>query len=178
VLTTLLVIAAIVAIAIIVVLILAAMKADTFQVARTTTIKAPPEKIYPLIADFRRWVDWSPYEHRDPNLKRTYGGTSGAVGQTYAWDGNKNVGRGSMTIFEANAPSKVGLKLDFISPFEAHNTVVFSLVPQNDGTAVTWDMQGPTPFVAKIMHVFMNMDKMCGNDFSQGLAKLKVEAEK
>ena len=176
--TTLLVIAAIVLAAIAVVLILAAMKPDTFQVARTATIDAPPEKIYPLIADFRRWTLWSPYEHRDPNLKRTYGGTSGAVGQTYAWEGNKNVGRGSMTMIEANAPSTVGLKLDFISPFEAHNTVVFSLVPQGDGTAVTWDMKGPTPFMGKIMHVFMNMDKMCGDDFSQGLAKLKAEAEK
>lgn len=177
-LTTLLVIAAIVVAAIVVVLVLAAMKPDTFQVARTATIKAPPEKIYPLIADFHRWTAWSPYEHRDPNLKRTYGGTAGAVGQTYAWEGNKNVGRGSMTMIEASAPSTVGLKLDFVSPFEAHNNVVFSLVPQNDGTAVTWDMKGPTPFMAKIMHVFMDMDKMCGKDFSQGLANLKAEAEK
>lgn len=177
-LTTVLVIAAIIVAAIVVVLILAAMKPDTFQVARTTTIKASPEKIYPLIADFQRWTDWSPYEHRDPAMKRSFGGSPGAVGQTYAWEGNKNIGRGSMTMVEASAPSKVGLKLDFISPFEAHNTVVFSLVPQGDVTAVTWDMRGPAPLMSKIMQVFVNMDKMCGDDFSQGLTKLKTQAEK
>lgn len=171
-------IAAIVAVAAIIVLVLAAMKPDTFRVARTATINAPPEKIYPLIADFRRWTDWSPYENRDPAMKRTYGGTPGSVGQTYAWEGDKNVGRGSMTTIETVAPSKVALKLDFVAPFEAHNTVVFSIVPQGSGTAVTWDMQGPTPFMGKIMHVFMNIDKMCGDDFTQGLAKLKAEAEK
>lgn len=171
-------IAAIVAVAAIIVLVLAAMKPDTFRVARTATINAPPEKIYPLIADFRRWTDWSPYENRDPAMKRTYGGTPGSVGQTYAWEGDKNVGRGSMTTIETVAPSKVALKLDFVAPFEAHKTVVFSIVPQGSGTAVTWDMQGPTPFMGKIMHVFMNIDKMCGDDFTQGLAKLKAEAEK
>ncbi len=176
--TALLVVAGVVVAAITIVLVLALIKPDTFRVARTATIKASPDKIYPLIADFRSWTQWSPYEHRDPALKRTYRGTPGTVGQTYAWEGNRNVGRGSMTMFEAIAPSTVGLKLDFISPFEAHNTVVFSLVPQGDVTLVTWDMQGPTPFMAKIMHVFMDMDKMCGNDFSQGLAKLKSEAEK
>jgi hypothetical protein len=173
-----LVIAAVIAAAAAVVLILASMKPDTFQVARSATIKAPPEKIYPFIADFRRWIDWSPYENRDPQMKRSYGGEPDRVGQTYAWEGNKNVGRGSMTMFDASAPSMVGLKLDFLSPFEAHNTVVFSLAPQDDGTTVTWDMQGPAPFFAKIMHVFVNMDKMCGDDFTQGLAKLKAVAEK
>ena len=176
--TTVLVIAAIIVAAIVVVLILAVMKPDTFQVARTATIKASPEKIYPLIADFQRWTAWSPYEHRDPAMKRSFGGSPGAVGQTYAWEGNKNIGRGSMTMVEASAPSKVGLKLDFISPFEAHNTVVFSLVPQGDVTAVTWDMPGPAPLMSKIMQVFVNMDKMCGDDFSQGLTKLKTQAEK
>ncbi|MDO9412140.1 MAG: SRPBCC family protein [Pseudolabrys sp.] len=176
-LTTLLVIAGIIVAAIVVVLILASMKPDHFAVARTATINAPPERIYPFIADFRRWTDWSPYEHRDPNLKRSFAGEPGAVGQHYAWEGNKNVGKGSMTVNEVAEPSKVGINLDFISPFACHNKVVFSLAPQGPSTAVTWHMQGPVPFMAKIMHVFMDMDKMCGKDFSEGLAKLKTQAE-
>ena len=173
-----LIVIAILAVAVIGVLLLASTKPDTFRVTRATTIKAPPDKIYPLIVDFHRWTAWSPYENKDPAMKRTYGGTPGAVGQTYAWAGDKNVGQGSMVVTEAAAPSKVALKLDFISPFEAHNTVVFSLAPQADGTMVTWDMQGPTPFMGKIVHVFMNMDKMVGDDFEIGLAKLKAEVEK
>lgn len=173
-----LIVAAVLVVAIIVVLALAASKPDTFSVTRSTTIKAPPDKIYPLIADFHRWSAWSPYEAKDPAMTRTYGGTPGATGQTYAWSGNRNVGRGSMTLTETSAPTKATLNLDFLEPFEAHNTVVFSLAPQADGTAVRWDMQGPTPFIGKIMHVFINMDKMVGDDFAVGLANLKAVAEK
>jgi len=173
-----LIIAVVLAVAVIGVLILASTKPDTFRVTRATTIKAPPDKIYPLIADFHQWTKWSPYENKDPAMKRTYGGTPGAVGQTYGWSGDKNIGIGSMTMTETAPSSKVALKLDFISPFEAHNAVVFSIAPQGDATAVTWDMQGPTPFIGKIMHVFMNMDKMVGTDFEVGLANLKVQAEK
>jgi Polyketide cyclase / dehydrase and lipid transport len=173
-----LIIAAILVVAVIIVLALAATKSDTFRVTRATTIKASPDKIYPLIADFHRWTAWSPYENKDPAMKRTYGGTPGAIGQTYGWSGNKNVGQGSMTLIEAASPSKATLKLDFISPFEAHNVVVFSLTPQADGTKVSWDMEGPVPFIGKIMHVFMNMDKMVGDDFAIGLTNLKAEAEK
>ena len=172
------IVVAILAIAIIGVLAMAATKPDTFRVTRATTIKAPPDKIYPWIADFHRWTAWSPYENKDPAMKRTYGGTPGAIGQTYAWAGDKNVGQGTMTITEAATPSKVAIKLDFVSPFEAHNTVVFSLTPQADGTVVTWDMQGPTPFFGKIMHVFINMDKMVGSDFEVGLTNLKSVVEK
>ncbi|MDP2411229.1 MAG: SRPBCC family protein [Pseudolabrys sp.] len=165
-------------IAIGVVLILAAFKPDTFRVQRSTLIYASPEKVYPLIADFRQWTAWSPYERKDPAMKRTYSGAPSGVGAMYAWDGNKEIGAGSMEIVQANAPANVGLKLDFSRPFEAHNNVVFSLTPQADGTVVTWDMQGPSPFIGKIMHVFFNMDRMVGSDFEVGLANLKAEAEK
>ena len=55
------------------VLLVAATKPDTFQVKRSLAIKAPPDKIYPLIADFKAWPKWSPYETKDPDMKRTYG---------------------------------------------------------------------------------------------------------
>jgi uncharacterized protein YndB with AHSA1/START domain len=173
-----LILAAVIVVGIVAVLILAATKPDTFRVTRAININTPPEKIFPLIADFHRWTAWSPYENKDPAMKRTYGGTPGAVGQTYGWSGDKNIGVGRMTLTEVEPSSKVALKLDFISPFEAHNTVVFSIVPQGDGTMVSWDMQGPTPFIGKIVHVFMNMDKMVGTDFEAGLANLKTVAER
>ena len=172
------IIAALVAVAIVAVLILASTRPDTFRVTRATTIKAPPDKVFALLADFRRWTEWSPWEHKDPNLKRTYGGTAGAVGQTYAWEGDKNVGTGSMTVTDIRPAEKVALNLDFLRPFEAHNTVVFTLALQGGDTTVTWDMQGPTPFIGKIMHVFINMEKMVGGDFETGLANLKAAAEK
>jgi uncharacterized protein YndB with AHSA1/START domain len=160
------------------VLILAATKPDTFRVQRAASIKAPPEKIFSLINDFNRWSVWSPWEKKDPAMKRTFGATTSGKGAEYAWEGNKDVGQGSMEIAESVAPSKVALKLDFVKPFEAHNLVEFTLEPKSDATTVTWLMQGDTPYFAKIIHVFINMDKMVGKDFETGLANLKAIAEK
>lgn len=171
-------IAVVLAIAVAVVLILAATKPDTFSVQRAITVKAPPEKIFPLIADFHQWGSWSPYEHKDPAMKRTYSGEANGKGAVYAWDGDRNVGSGRMEILDASAPSKIVIKLDFFAPFEAHNTAEFTMLPQGGVTTVTWLMQGPSRFMGKIMHVFINMDRMVGNDFEVGLSNLKRLAEK
>ena len=172
------IIAVVLAIAIAVVLILAATKPDTFAVQRSATVKAPPEKIFPLINDFHQWRNWSPYEDRDPNLKRSYSGAENGRGAVYAWNGDKNVGSGRMEILEASTPSKIAIKLDFFTPFEAHNTAEFTMLPQDDVTRLTWRMHGPAPFMARIMHVFINIDKMVGKDFEIGLANLKRLTEK
>jgi hypothetical protein len=170
------IIGVVVVIAIIVVLILAAMRPDTFQVQRTAMIKAPADKIFPLLNDFRNWGGWSPWEKMDPAMTRTFGGAPSGQGATYAWASDK-VGHGSMEITDSVPASKVGLKLDFTKPFEAHNTVVFALAPAADGTGVSWTMQGFVPYKFKILHVFMNMDKMVGKDFEAGLANLKAATE-
>lgn len=160
------------------VLVLAAMKPDTFRVERTASIKAPPAKVFLLINDFKQWGAWSPWEKKDPAMKRTFSATTSGKGAAYAWDGNKDVGQGSMEIAESVPPSRVVIKLDFVKPFEAHNTVEFTLVPRGGTTDVRWAMQGPTPYFAKIIHVFIDMDKMVGSDFEAGLAAMKATAEK
>jgi len=172
------IIAVILAIAIAIVLILAAVKPNTLQVTRTTSIRAPAERIFPLINDFHQWVAWSPYENRDAAMKRTYSGDERGQGAVYAWDGNKNVGAGRMEILEAAAPSKIVIKLDFFKPFEGHNTAEFTMLPQGDATTVTWTMYGPAVFMSKLMQVFMNLDRMIGRDFEVGLANLKQLTEK
>lgn len=156
----------------------AATKPDTFRVTRATSIKAPPEKIFALINDFHQWRSWSPYENKDPTLKRAFSGAASGKGAVYEWEGNKDVGKGRMEIADTSPPSKVTIKLDFFTPFEAHNSVEFTLAPAGDSTHVTWDMQGPAPFFSKIMQVFIDMDNMVGKDFETGLANLKTIAEK
>ena len=172
------IIAVVLAIAIAILLILAATKPDTFTVRRATTVKAAPEAIFPLINDFHQWGTWSPYETKDPAMKRTYSGAASGNGAVYAWQGNKNVGSGRMEILDSSAPSKIVIKLDFFAPFEGHNTAEFTMLPQGDVTNVTWLMHGPVPFMAKIMHVLMNIDRMVGKDFEIGLANLKRLTEK
>ncbi|WP_028349207.1 SRPBCC family protein [Bradyrhizobium murdochi] len=172
------VIAAILATAVAIVLILAATKANTLRVQRAISIKAPAERIFPLISDFQQWRSWSPYEEKDPAMKRTYSGAERGKGAVYAWDGDKNVGSGRMEILEAAAPSKIVIKLDFFKPFEGHNTAEFTMLPQGDGTHVTWLMHGPANFMSRLIQVFMNLDRMIGRDFEAGLANLKTLTEK
>ena len=156
----------------------AATRPDTFRVARATSIKAPPETIFALIDDFRNWGSWSPYETKDPDMKRTFGATTKGKGAEYAWEGDRNVGSGRMEITEASAPSKVALDLHMRTPFKADNTVEFTMEPQGDATNVTWAMNGHVPYFAKILHVFFDMDRMVGKDFEAGLAKFKAVAER
>lgn len=155
----------------------AATRPDTLSVQRSTTIKAPPEKVFALINDFHRWGAWSPYEKKDPTMKRVMSDPASGQGASYEWDGNKDIGKGSMRITRSSPPSAITIQLDFVRPFEAHNVVEFTLRPQGDTTEVTWAMHGPSPYITKLMGVFFNMDRMIGKDFEAGLADLKTVAE-
>lgn len=170
-------IAAFVAVGIAAVLIFASTRPDSFHVERSTLIKAPPDKIFGLINDFHRWTAWSPWEGLDPAMQRTHSGAAQGVGAAYAWQGNSKVGAGRMQITESGLPNKISIRLDFIQPFEAHNTAEFSLQPEGDATRVTWAMNGPSPYISKLMGVFVSIDSMIGKDFAAGLAKLKAAAE-
>jgi uncharacterized protein YndB with AHSA1/START domain len=176
-LKALLIVLVLLGLAISVLFVLAAMRPDTFRVVRSATIKAPPEKIFPLIVDLHQFNTWNPYEKKDPDIKGRYSGPESGKGAAYAWESSK-VGTGSMEIIETVPPSKVALRLDFVRPFEAHNNVEFTLKPEGDATEVTWAMSGRVPFMAKVMHVLFNMDKMIGTDFEAGLANLKALSER
>lgn len=176
--TTLMYIAIALAVLVAIVLILAAMRPDSFSVQRSIDINAPAEKIFPLINDYRHWASWSPYEKVDPAMQRTFSGVVSGKGSVYEWNGNKNVGHGRMEIMDTTPPSKVVIKLDFFSPFKAHNTAEFTMQPKGSATNVTWAMHGPAPFMTKLVHMFINMDRMCGDQFQQGLSSMKAVAEK
>ena len=158
-------------------LIYAATKSDSFRIERSTTIKAPPEKISAYLTDFKQWAAWSPWEEKDPAMKRTFSGAASGKGAVYGWEGNKNVGTGRMEILDVQ-PQKVTVKLDFLAPFEAHNTAEYTMQPEGDSTKLTWAMFGPANYMSKVMTTVMSMEKMVGPDFEAGLAKLKTAAEK
>jgi Polyketide cyclase / dehydrase and lipid transport len=168
----------IIVVLVVVVLAYAATKPNTLHVERSALINATPDRIFPLIIDFRRWGTWSPYERLDPTMKRTYGGSASGTGAVYEWSGNSNVGAGRMEITNAVPSSSVTIKLDFTSPLEGHDIAEFTLKPEGTATNVTWAMDGPTPYVGKIMGVFVNMDSMIGDAFATGLHNLKAQAEK
>ena len=170
-------VAVVIAVLLVAALAYAATKPDTFRVQRSTSIKAAPEKIFPLVNDLRSHGSWSPWEKKDPAMKRTYSGAASGKGAVYEWDGNKNIGQGRMEITDTS-PSKVVFKMDFIKPFEAHNIAEIAMEPKGDVTNVTWAIYGPSPYVSKVMSLVCNIDKMIGKEFETGLANLKTITEK
>lgn len=165
-------------VAIAAILIYAATRPDTFRVQRSTSIKASPEKIFPLINDFRQWESWSPWEKVDPEVKRIYSGAASGKGAVYEWDGNNEIGQGRLEIIESTPPSNITFKIDFIKPFAASNRIEFTLVRQGDTTTVTQAMFGPNPYFSKVMGIFCSMEKIVGSKYEEGLASLKAIAEK
>lgn len=171
-------IAIVIVVAILAVLGYAATLPDTFRIERTTSIKAPPEKIFAYLNDFQKSMTWSPYEKKDPAMKRMFSGAPSGKGSVYAFEGNKDIGSGRIEIIESVPPQKVALRLDMIEPFEGSNVIEYTLHPQGDETQVTWAMQGTSPYFAKVICIFLNMDEMVGKDFEAGLASLKAIVEK
>lgn len=160
------------------VLIYAATLPDTFRVERSVSIKAPPEKIFPLINDLHGMQTWSAWEKVDPGMKRAHSGAASGQGAVYEWEGNKDIGQGRMEIIESLPPSRVTIRMDFIKPFAAQNTVEFTLKPEDGATRVTQAIHGPMPYISRLFGIFCSMDKMIGGKFEESLSGLKTMAEK
>jgi hypothetical protein len=149
-----------------------------FRIERSAMIEAPPAVVFGNLDDFRRWVPWSPWERLDPNMQRDYSGPPSGEGATYHWRGDGGVGEGRMTIVDSDPPSRLAIRLEFVTPMQATNDVAFDVSPHIAGTSeVRWSMSGENGFVQKAFGLFMDMDEMVGGDFEKGLAELKRVSE-
>jgi len=155
-----------------------ATRPDAYHVERSATIDAPAATVFAQIDDLSVWKEWSPWEKKDPAMKRTTSTPSAGLGASYAWDGNKEVGKGKMTIVESKPGEKVAEKLEFIEPFQSKADIAFALKSESPtSTKVTWSMDGKHNFISKAFSVVKPMDGMIGKDFEEGLANLKKVAE-
>lgn len=155
-----------------------AMQKPDFRVSRAITIHALPEAIFPLINDFHRWNAWSPWADLDPAMKQTFEGSPAGEGAGYLWQGNSRVGEGRMTLIQSRPVDLLRIRLQFAQPIRAENLAEFTLQPQGLDTVVTWTMTGKNNFLLKAVRLVMNMDKMLGRDFENGLARMKEAAER
>jgi uncharacterized protein YndB with AHSA1/START domain len=153
------------------------MADDSYTVERSTTIAAPPARVYAEVADFHNWTRWSPWEDLDPALKRDYSGAASGTGAVYAWSGNRKAGQGRMRMTEATEPSTVRIDLLFEKPFKSRSDTIFEIQPDGAGSRVTWTMVGKKTLVTRVMGVFKSMDSLIGPDFEKGLARLKSATE-
>ena len=169
----------VIALAVVVVLflVIVAVRPSNFRVTRTANIEAPPDAVFRQVNDFHRWESWSPWAKIDPAMKQTYAGAPAGAGAVYSWDGNNHVGQGRMTLTESRPNERIQIKLEFFKPFAGTNTAEFTFKPEGRQTVVTWSMAGKYAFMPKVFSLFMNMDKMIGGQFEQGLAQMKSLAE-
>jgi hypothetical protein len=163
--------------AIVAVLSIAATRPAMYHVERSQSMAASPEAVFAVVNDLHRFHEWSPWQKLDPAMKVTFDGPASGVGASYSWVGNDQVGEGRMTTTEATAPGSFTQKLEFLKPFKSECMVHFTIVPENDGSRVTWAMDGNNNYVSKIMCLFVSMDAMMGKDFVAGLSNLKQVAE-
>src|SRR5450432_2439033 len=159
------------------VVVFASTRPDNYHVERATRMAAPAAVIFAQLEDFKAWPAWSPWEKKDPQMKKTFSGPPTGVGSSYAWKGNKEVGSGRMSIVVSEPPSHIRYQLEFLEPFAAVAATGFTLVPQGDQTLVTWAMDGSNNFLGKVFSIFMDMNKLIGGDFETGLSALKTVAE-
>jgi hypothetical protein len=165
------------AVIVLVLVVVVAMQPSGFRVTRSKTISAPPPAVFAQVNDFHKWEAWNPWGKIDPAMKQAYEGAPAATGAVYTWAGNNEFGEGRMTIIESRPTDLIRIKLEFFKPFAATNTGEFTFKPEGNQTAVTWSMFGEKNFMAKAVHLFMNMDKMIGGQFDTGLASMKSIVE-
>lgn len=167
---------AVVAVVVILVAVVAT-RPSTYSVRRSVTVAAPADVVFAQVNDFHRWDAWSPWAKLDPAMKATHSGATAGKGAVYEWSGNKDVGKGRMTLSDSKPPAQLAIALEFIEPFASKADTRFEFAPEGQGTKVTWTMSGNLGFVEKAFGMFMNMDAAIGKDFEKGLGQLKSVSE-
>jgi len=151
-----------------------ASKPDDFKIERSQRIRGSADAVFARINDLREFNSWNPFAAAvDSSTKIVYSTQSRGIGAAYEWDSEGKAGKGRMTVVESQPPRTVVMRLEFVKPFVATNTAVFSVASEGPVTNVTWAMTGCTGFLHKLFSTFVSMDKMVGGEFAKGLAHLK-----
>jgi hypothetical protein len=153
------------------------LQPSAFRYTRTATIAASPASVFAQVNDFHNWDAWSPWAKLDPNAKNSFDGPTSGEGAQFAWVGNSEVGEGKMMITESKPSDFIAIKLEFLKPMKATNTAEFTFKPEGDQTQVSWTMFGKNNFMGKAFGLFVDCEKMIGDQFEQGLANMKSVVE-
>jgi len=154
-----------------------ATRPDDFRITRSLEIKAPASSLFSQVNNLHNFNEWNPWAKIGPNSKVIFEGASEGVGAIMRWEGNNEVGSGNMTIMESRPNEFVQFKMEFLKPMQATNTAEFTFKQEGNETIVTWSMYGKNNFMGKAVSLFMNCDKMVGDQFEKGLSNLKSIVE-
>ncbi|NND34621.1 MAG: SRPBCC family protein [Saprospiraceae bacterium] len=162
----------------IIVFVLGMIAPQDYQVQRSTTIKLPLSKVFDYLKYLKNQDDWSPWQRRDPNMKKEFKGIDGQPGFVSAWEGNKDVGAGEQELTNLVDNKRIESELRFLKPFKSTSDAFIEVEPgDDDSTRVTWGFSGKNNFPMNIIMLFSSMDKMVGKDFEEGLNNLKERLE-
>jgi hypothetical protein len=159
------------------VLVLAATKPDTFLVQRTASIKAPAEKIFPLIDNLRENAKWLPYYKKDPAITGRFQRAGKRPPCAVLF--RRQQGR-RLRPRDHHRQRAAGKGDDATADVQAvcgQQRRRIHAGAKGRNTDVTWAMPGKLPYLAKIVQLLCDVDSMVGRDFETGLANLKAMVE-
>ena len=160
------------------VLILAMIAPKTYDVSRSISISKPVSEVFEYVKLLKNQDEWSPWGKKDPNMIKEFTGKDGEVGAISRWKGNKEVGEGEQELTGITQNNEIRSQLRFLKPWKSQSDAYLRVADEGSGsTKVTWGFSGKNKFPMSIMMLFMNMDKMVGKDFEEGLQSLKVKLE-
>ncbi|WP_222984451.1 SRPBCC family protein [Flagellimonas meishanensis] len=161
------------------VLILGMIAPKTYNVSRSIEISRPKSDVFDNLRFLKNQDAWSPWNKKDPNMEKKFTGTDGQVGATSYWNGNKDVGEGEQELTKIVDGERIESELRFLKPWKSTSDAYLTTEEIDASTTrVTWGFSGKNKFPMSIMMLFMNMDKMVGKDFEEGLSSLKQTLEK
>lgn len=153
-----------------------ALLSPRYHVERHADIAATPAAVYALVADPRRWAEWSAWNRRDPAMQTTYTGPASGSGAGWSWE-SRSEGNGRMLFTAAEPDRRVAFELAF-PDFGTSARGELRLQPTSTGTRVDWTLDGDAGRNLFWRWMTLLMDRFVGRDFEQGLANLKALAER
>jgi hypothetical protein len=177
---TLIVIAVIVIGILVLLLLIGMFLKKEYTVSRMLIVNKPKPFVFDYIRLLKNQNEYSVWANMDPNMKKEFRGTDGTSGFVSAWDSeNKNVGKGEQEILKVVDGDRIDYEIRFIKPFESTSLASMSTVIVSDSqTRIEWKFNGKMKYPMNLMLLFMNMNKMVGNDLEKGLQNLKKNLEK
>ena len=149
-----------------------AVQPNDFKFNRSKIIKAPTPVVYDLVNDFKEWPRFSPWIEQDTNAVLTYEDKTSGVGAGYSWEG-EILGIGNAKTVDVLNNKSISQHIEFVKPFESNSNINWTFEPTQDGTKVTWSMDGKQDFMTKMYVAFSgSIEETTGPDFERGLFKL------
>jgi hypothetical protein len=149
-----------------------------YALERDIVINKPIKEVFEYLKHIKNQDNFSKWVMTDPGMNKEYKGTDGTVGFVYAWEGNKQAGKGEQEIMRITEGERLDIEVRFIKPFPAVAHTPFTTTPVSENqTKVTWGMTSEMKYPMNIMLLFMSIDKLLGKDMETSLNNLKVVLE-